>query len=304
MREVINAIGQWLDSNKEWVFSGAGVSAILIVTAILRFVFSRPTKPPSPNPNPLPPPHRPRLDIIRERGIVRLGYFEYSPLICVGGNHCPGGIYGAIASEVFSKLGVSVEWHQINVGHAVAHLQDGVIDCVVCVFQTAERAKYADFVSLLHTVTVTGVVRATNKEIRTQADLHSPNVRIAVCHGEIGHELATQVLQIPSARLQVLDTPDVANVCALVQSGIVDIAIADGVSCKRYLTMNNPSPKLRQVFLQHPLAMCFNGFMIPRNEPEFGKWIDGNVRSHQRSPELDQLESETLDDYHGILRKA
>jgi hypothetical protein len=162
MRDIIKAIGQWLDSNKEWVFSGAGVSAILVVVAILRFVFSRPPKPPSPSPNPVPPPHRPRIDIIRERGFVRLGYFEYPPLICVGRNQCPGGIYGAIASDVFSKLGVSVEWHQINVGHAVAHLQDGFVDCVVCVFQTAERAKYTDFVSVLHTVTVTGVVRATN----------------------------------------------------------------------------------------------------------------------------------------------
>ena len=304
MNDTIQAIGHWLDSNKEWVFSGAGVSVVLVVAAVLRFLFSR--RPNSPAPSPLPPiPRaRPRLELIRERGSIKLGFFQYPPLICSDGNQCPGGIYGAVANEIFSKLGVSIEWHQVNVGHAVASLQSGTIDCMVCVFQTAERAKHADFVSLLHTVTVTGVVRATNREIRTQADLHDPSVRVAVCQGEIAHEIATNVLQIPSARLQVLDTPNVENVCALVQSGVVDVALADGISCKRYLSSSNPSPKLRQIFLQHPLAMCFNGFMIPRNEPDFGKWIDDHVRSHNWSPDTVQLEADTLDDYHGVLRKA
>jgi ABC-type amino acid transport substrate-binding protein len=307
LNDTIQAIGQWLDSNKEWVFSGAGISVLLIVGAALKFLFFRHPKLPAPSAIPSPPqitPPRPRMDIIRERGAIRLGFFQYSPLICTDGNNCPSGIYGTIANEVFSKLGVSIEWHQINVGHAVASLNDDTIDCMVCIFQTAERAKHADFASLLHTVTVTGVVRATNRDIRSQADLHNPNVRLAVCRGEIGHELATHVLQVPPARLHVLDSPDVANVCALVQSGVVDVALADGISIKRYLSTNAPSPKLRQIFLQHPLAMCFNGFMIPRNEPDFRKWIDDQFRSHIWSSEMVQLETETLDDYHGILRKA
>ncbi len=307
MSDTIQAIGQWLDSNKDWVFSGAGISVLLAVGAALKFLFSRHPKPLLPSQIPwqsqITAP-RPRLDIIRERGVIRLGFFQYSPLICDDGNNCPSGIYGAIANEVFPKLGVAIEWHPVNVGHAVSSLIDGTIDCMVCIFQTAERAKHADFVSLLHTVTVTGVVRAANREIRSQADLHNPNLRLAVCRGEIGHELATKVLQVPSTRLHVLDAPDVANVCALVQSGIADVAIADGISIKRYLSTNTQSPKLRQIFLQHPLAMCFNGFMVARNEPDLGKWIDDQFRSHIWSPEIVQLETETLDDYHGILRKA
>ena len=236
---------------------------------------------------------------------IRVGFFHYPPLISSTAAGNPSGIYAELTTAVFAGLGLNVDWVQITLPDAIKFLNNGQLDCVTCIFQTAERARQADFAAFLHTVSVTGIVRSSNRTLRTQADLQNPEVKIAVCRHEIGHEIAERILQIPSKRLLVLESPDVSRVGALVQTGTADIAIADGISCKRFVSENpNASPKLRQIFLSQPLAVCFNGVMVPRDEPDLRNAIERGFRNVTWSPELRALENDAIEDYHGVLRKA
>lgn len=63
----------WLQHNKEWVFSGVGVTVVFGGIALLRSLFSRGT-PNAPAPLPPPPPRSPALQVN-----LAFGFLTYGP---------------------------------------------------------------------------------------------------------------------------------------------------------------------------------------------------------------------------------
>lgn len=81
------------------------------------------------------------------------------------------------------KNGIEITWVPMNISETTAAVLERKVEFIACVFQTAERSKYVDFTAFLHSVTVGGVSRASEKQIRSQSDLMASDKKVAVCRG-------------------------------------------------------------------------------------------------------------------------
>ena len=244
------------------------------------------------------------LEEITSSKKMRVGFFNYPPLITepeLSGEPA-GGLYGRMTEILGLKNGIEITWVPMNISETTAAVLERKVEVIACVFQTAERSKYVDFTAFLHSVTVGGVSRASEKQIRSQSDLMASDKKVAVCRGEIGHEFVERIVAIPRKRLLVLDTDKISRVMALVKSGQADIALSDSVSIKNYLDGHNDDcPRLKSLFRARPLAICPNGAMIPRGQSDLGEWLDSEYRKVREEPEIRNIEEALLNEYKGII---
>jgi hypothetical protein len=238
---------------------------------------------------------------------LKVGYFHYPPFIkCPENplNENPSGLYATLLQKAVETENLSIEWHLYNLGDAIHAVNSGEVDIFNCIFQTAVRAENCDFTAFLHSVAVGGVALRSYNVVRSQADLSSTSCRVVVCKGEIGHEFAEKVLKIPKSRLTTIDTQVIANICSFVQTGHADIALADSISCQNWLNENsNSKPAMKPIFRRVPLYICQTGIMLPREQLNLAKWLETKIRICVALPEIIQMESEILDEYHGIIHK-
>jgi len=238
---------------------------------------------------------------------ARIGFFHYPPLISAvqsDGKTIATGLYAEIWNKLASEHDIQTQWFQLNISDITNAVVDKEVDFVLCVFQTAQRSRYVDFTAFLHSVTVGGIAKQSLRNIHSQSDLINSDTKIAVCSGEIGHEIATSILKIPKRRLKITDTAHIAEIAVFVQHGDADVALADSLSCKNYLESTSASrPVMKQIFRQNPLDICPNGIMIARGQPRLADWLDSEMRRIRDEPDIQQLEERTLESVRSIIRR-
>lgn len=234
---------------------------------------------------------------------LRIGYLHYPPfsLDSEGG---PSGFYVDLIRTLCESIGVAPEFRLVRFSSAIRSVLDDKVDLVLCIFQTPRRSRVVDFAGFLHSVSVSGVVRYSERRVSSQSDLVSSKLKFVVCRDEIGHEILVDQLRIPEKQMLIVDTNNVSDIIDLVASGKADIAIADSLSCEIGLAARNQQkPKLRPVLRRLPLSMCPNGVMIPREQPDFSEWIDTGLKKIRQQGDFPQREVQLLSDLEGIVIK-
>lgn len=247
------------------------------------------------------------LDQILSKRLINVGVFSNPPLVSVQRRNSTievEGVYSDIMRAIATKYNIEVNWIALRVCDLENAIQSGEVECILFVFQTAVRAKYADFTAIIHSVNVNGVVRQDDNRIRSQVDLRKAEIRLVVCRGEIGHQFAQSTLQLPQERLAILETDDIPAIADLLQHNRADIALADGLSCMQAVKQAEASgPPLKIVFRDPPLATYHAGVMIPTNQPQLLKWLDKEFQAIRNDPNIKARESASLHSYKGIVRR-
>lgn len=222
------------------------------------------------------------LKQILERKVLRVGLFRYPPLIDYNdtGNIVEGtGLYADILRAFARTHSLQIEWCPTKLSEAIHAVAERKVDCYACIMLSGVRYRECDFVGLLHSMAVVGIVRKREQSVKIPSDLtNARNVKVAVCEGEIGHHAATTVLKIPAHRLLETNALDIAEIVAQVYAGNATVAIADAMSCKRMMETPRAERELKLVFADSPILYVPNGFMIARDDDEFGAWLDAGIR--------------------------
>ncbi len=283
---------------------GLIITAIGVLVAWLAYRYQRDSKT-------QPSPELPVLDSlflkIRQTKQIRVGFIRYAPLIDydeIDGKVIPKGLYAVLMNKVAEEFGYRVSYIPMNMGDVVPHVEFGKVDFALSVFETPKRSRRVDFAALLHSVKVGGVALASQSKVKSVADLQRKDVRIAVCKGEIGHEWARGILNIPKNRLDIIDTSDIWRIAALVESNQADIALADLISCYRFSQERKKKvPAIRLMFRRNPITVCPNGCMVACEQEELAEWLEKEFRRVRDYPEIRNLEEKTIAELPGILHR-
>ncbi len=249
------------------------------------------------------------LDTILSAKVAKVGFFRYAPFIDYdpeAQDVNPSGLYADLMKAVADKHGLTVKYGPMNIGDCVQSVEKGAVDFVLCVFQTLERVKRADFTALLHLVTAGGVVRMDETRIATPADLGKDHIRVVVAKGEVGSEIAEQFfgMRKKHGRLIEVDVDDISKIVAFVESGNADIALADSISCKRFIEEKQTgNQSVKQVFEKFPIFICPNGIMIRKGQQDLRDWLDHEIREARTIPEIMKAEQNLLNKWDGILAR-
>lgn len=246
------------------------------------------------------------LEEIRKRKVARVGILHYPPFtVCLGeADEAPTGLYADLLRSFCISEGIAVEFMPIRFSSALAAVRDGQVDMVLSTFQTPRRSREVDFCTFMHSVSVSGVVRRTENRIKSQTDLMQHHLQFVVCKEEIGHEILEDHLRIPNSQIEIVDTSNVAKIFDLVASKAADIAIADSLSCQHGLAARGADgPQLKPVLRRHPLYLCPNGIMIPRNQSALAAWLERGIKPLLASDAFKEMDDSILEEYHGIITK-
>jgi len=223
------------------------------------------------------------LKQILERKLLRVGLFHNPPLIDYTdtGNTVEGtGRYADILRAFARTHSLQIKWCPTKLSEAIHAVTERKVDCYACIMLSDVRYRECDFVGLLHSMPVVGVARKREQSVKVPSDLtNAHNIKVAVCQGEIGHHVATTVLRIPAHRLLETNAFDISEIVAQVYAGNATVALADGISCKRMMKTPRAKRELKLVFADPPILYVPNGFMIAKDEKEFGAWLDAGIRS-------------------------
>lgn len=247
------------------------------------------------------------LSLIFSRRRLVVGVFRYPPLMdyeAINGQLRPLGIYGELLALLAKRCSLNLEIVPTNLSDSVIAVEQGSIDFMACLFQTPRRSRRLSFTALLHSIAVGGVTLKSSDRFQTPSDLQRSDCMIAVCREEIGHEFATDVLSIPKQQLVIVDSQDIASIAGPLISGEADVALADAISCQRFLDRRRKSrPALKPLFRSNPLMICQNGFMLKRGEKRLAEWLDKELRLLRDHPLIKQKEDEALEEFAGILSR-
>lgn len=222
------------------------------------------------------------LKRVLERKVLRVGLFRYPPLIDyteTGASVAATGLYAEIIQAFANTHSLRIEWCPTKLSEAIPAVTHHEIDCYACIMLSDVRYRECDFVGLLHSIAVIGVVRGDEQSVRNPSDLtNRHDIKIAVCQGEIGHHAASTTLRIPSRRLVEISACDISEIIAQVHAGNASVALADALSCKRMMRTRKAQKNFKLVFADPPILTVPNGFMVAKNDKEFSEWLDTGIR--------------------------
>ncbi|HWM23920.1 MAG TPA: transporter substrate-binding domain-containing protein [Chthoniobacterales bacterium] len=248
------------------------------------------------------------LDRVLETKVLRVGFFHFPPLIDydeTATSVLATGLYAEILNRLAIKEGLRIEWCPLKLSEAVRSVTQHQIDCYACIMKSDVRYRECDFVGLLHSISVIGIVRKTGQSVISLSDLRNKrHIKVAVCQGEIGHQIASDTLKIPRQRLVELDTSDITQIISQVRDGHASVALADALSCKRMMKIPGAETEFELVFTNSSILTVPNGYMIAKDEGKFSDWFDrGILGAYADIPEEDRGDRELLLEVgHSIVR--
>lgn len=254
-----------------------------------------------PSSQPLTPASR--LELVRERQILRCGVINHPPLSSWdhdGALTTFAGYYVELAREVGAREGLAIEFVAMDWGVLSTAFSELHVDIVLSIFETKARLQYADFVACMHKVGVSGVMRPDSVPLSSVSELSDPELRIGVVVGEVGWEFVTHELELPRFQLVQVDSGALRTAFSPLISGDADIAIVDDLTCVDFIKTH---PDFQHVFASDSLYMCKNSIMVPRGEADFAEWVDDVFLAARRDPRMTELETLALKETGGWVKK-
>lgn len=244
------------------------------------------------------------LTRIRAEKKLRVGIVHYPPFASTVADEEPSGLYVDLIRELCTTEGIRPMFEQVRFSSAISAVSDDKVDVVLSVFQTPRRSRVVDFCAFMHSVSVSGVVRRSEDRITSQSDLLTLPLKFVVCKEEIGHELLEDQLRVPSSRVMIIDTSNIADIIEMVAAKKADIAIADSLSCQHGLAARGAEgPRLKPVLRRRPLYLCPNGVMIGRDQEPLANWFEKGLKSLLTRDDFKRAENSILEEFHAVISK-
>jgi len=264
------------------MMEAATVVGLLVAVIAAIFAYLQWNHPKAPKTPATSSPVTSALKRVLETKVLRVGFFHYPPLINyneTADGVVATGIYAEVLQHFAAQQSLRIQWRPINLSQAIPAVLRAEVDCYACIMMSDVRYRECDFVGLLHSIALVGIVRKDDQTVKHPSDLtHRKDIKVAVCQGEIGHHTATTTLRIPSRRLVEVNSADISEIIAQVREGIAKVALADGLSCKRMMKAPHGKKEFKLVFADPPILTVPNGFMIPKGDAEFHDWLDAGIR--------------------------
>jgi polar amino acid transport system substrate-binding protein len=224
------------------------------------------------------PPATSTLDVVRRRGVLRVGVSTFVPWVM---NARSGQLIGFeidVAKQLADDLGVKAEFVQAAFPNLLDDLLADRFDVIVTGMSiTPARALVANFtipVAESHARLLAN--RAKAKGIRDAAGFDRPEVTIGVRAGALGEDVARKAF--PKAKVQPFTDED--ELIAAVLDGKVTAAVAWSPA-PEFLTAR-AGDKLF-VPLADPLARSHEAIAIRKGDHDFLAFLDAWIRYHRDS---------------------
>jgi hypothetical protein len=217
-----------------------GIIGLIIAIIAAVFAYLQWNHPKAPNsPSPSPNLNGVILKRVLETKTIRVGFFHYPPLIDydeTADTVVATGLYAQVLQGLATQHSLKIEWCPLKLSESLHSVTHNEVDCYACIMLSDVRYRECDFVGLLHSIAVVGVVRKDEHSVKLPSDLtNRRDIKVAVCQGEIGHHTASTTLRVPSQRLVEVNASDISKIIAHVRDGSATVALADALSCKRMM---------------------------------------------------------------------
>jgi polar amino acid transport system substrate-binding protein len=216
------------------------------------------------------------LDVVRRRGVLRVGVSTFVPWVMNAKNGHLIGFEVDVAKQLADDLGVKAEFVQASFPHLLDDLLADRFDIVVTGMSiTPARALVANFsipVAESHARLLANRGRAVG--IRSAAGFDSPGVTIGVREGAIGEDIARR--SFPKAKIQPFDDED----------ALIDAVLTGKVTA---VVAWSPAPEFLSakagdklfVPLAEPLARSREAFAVRKGDPDLLFFLDAWIRYQQ-----------------------
>ena len=265
-----------------WLSAGlaAGLGCLLLAAAPAR---AQAPGPEAPVPKgtatailPTLPPPTSTLDIVRRRGVLRVGVSTYVPWAMTSRGGQLIGFEIDLAKQLADDLGVTAEFVPAAYPNLLDDLLADRFDVIVSGMSiTPGRALVANF-SIPVGESLVRLVASREKAagMRTAAAFDRPEVTIGVRAGAIGEDVARKAF--PKATLQKFEVVDTALDAIL--NGKITAFVA-----------KSPAPELllskagNKLFLplSEPLARSREAFVVRKGDPDILSFLDTWIRYHE-----------------------
>lgn len=249
------------------------------------------------------------LSNVLERKTLKVGCIPYPPFINyqrTGKKHSiDEGYYKTLFDALGRENGLEIEYIPVRNDWSLDYLQSNKVDVIACLLRTPERIRKADFAITLHTVSMNGVSRSDDLRIQEKEHLRRDDVRVIAVEGESGQEaLRDYGISKETSPLQLIETDDVSSIFKMVQAGLADVAISDGLACLEYMNSEEGEGcNLRLLFEENPLLVSACGLMIKAEEPDLKKWLFEEVTKAREIPAVLTAENALISEYGQVVHR-
>jgi polar amino acid transport system substrate-binding protein len=222
------------------------------------------------------PPATSTLDVVRRRGVLRVGVSTFVPWVMSAKSGELIGFEVDVAKQLAADLGVKLQLVPTSFPSLLDDLLADRFDLIATGMSiTPARALVANFsIPLGESYARLLANRARAAGIRTAAGFDRPEVTIGVRAGALGEEIARKTF--PKATIQPFDDEDALLDAAL--TGKVTAGVAWSPA-PEFLTAR-AGDKLF-VPLADPLARSREAFAVRKGDPDLVAFLDAWIRYHQ-----------------------
>lgn len=251
------------------------------------------------------------LNRILETGTIRVGVAHYPPLSFISkrldktGYEAFGPVFELVRRLAEAKSieieVVPLQWHLLG-----EHFSQDGCDLLCPIFPTDIRAKYGTVVGVAYSIGLAGVSKVDNQNVTNSDSLRDSEVRVAVTDGEVGWEFMRDKFpeKFRSVETLVSQSHDITDTMGAVLNERADIALADALSCFRFLQEHDPEGQsLKNPLQGEPLRSFQCGFMVPKAEAKFGEWLESEIAKIRISEDFLQYEAKALSGWSNIISR-
>lgn len=219
-----------------------------------------------------------RLDRLREKGELRVGYIVFPPYISRDSRTGRmSGIFATMSEELARNLGVRLVWvEEVNLTNLAVGFEGNRFDMIVTpLWRSADRAKVVEFSTPLFYSVVGSYVRANdNRFDGNLSRLNDPGTRIAAIDGELAGEIAR--VNFPRARVNALpQLVDYSQLMTEVASQKADATFYNRIFARRFMR-RNPG-RIKEVPGVPPIRVFAECFILPAGDPRFASLINAGL---------------------------
>lgn len=227
----------------------------------------------------------PTIDKIKENGKIVIATGNYYPFeFHEQGTNDLVGYDIDLGKKLADKLGVKVEWKEMQFTSLIPTLQNGQADLVIAaMYATDERKKVIDMTDSYIDTGMVMVKRKDDDSIKSLDDLNGKTVGVKA---GAASEQAAKDLVAKGTKLTIKSYKDTTDYLMDLQLGRVDAAFNDYLNQMGY-NKQNPNSKLEIV--GKPFVEAALGIGVKKGQDDLLKFVNDEIKEVKGNGEADKL---------------